>query len=303
MMKKSPRNCIICGGKGILDIWNGLDVLVCRWCGLAWRSSFNLTMDYYVNLNFGELDLSEAKASSRIRNSRDRLSLLKRFLPTSNICDVGCGDGSFLVALRDMGYKHCWGIEPSTFGRDLAFKRQLDVIKGDIFELRKLNTSRKIEAITLFHVIEHLSDPIEALKILGKTLSHGGILVIETPDLEASIQKVTDHCNPLVCDEHLFYWSKKSLHAIISRAGFKILLVAHRSFDWKNSSIKCSLARLGLFYSTSRKEVPYSFLSDELGGMKVIRTNFLRKCLRTFLAYFVHIVGRDDYLIVVAERL
>ena len=131
-------------------------------------------------------------------------------------------------------------------------------------------------------------------------------LVIETPDSNASIQKVTDHKNALIYHEHLFYWNEKALRMILKKLGFRILAIQHRSFDWKNAPIRASLARLGFFNKSfvnfGSQEGKTSEKIGPINNGKKLRNNPFRKLMRSMLAYLVHSLGRDDYIFVVAER-
>ncbi|MEK7614405.1 MAG: class I SAM-dependent methyltransferase [Patescibacteria group bacterium] len=305
-MKQSPKNCIVCGAGGTPQTWNGIDILNCRSCGLAWRASFDIPVDYYAKLNAGRPEPGEGKIVSRLRNAEDRLASTMRFLPKDGVCDIGCGDGSFLSALKEEGYRNCFGIEPSYYNCEIASKNQLEVIKGDVSSLGQEAQKRKIRAITLFHVIEHLSGPMGVLQNIKNVLRPGGVLVIETPDSNASIQKVTDHKNALIYHEHLFYWNEKALRMILKKLGFRILAIQHRSFDWKNAPIRASLARLGFFNKSfvnfGSQEGKTSEKIGPINNGKKLRNNPFRKLMRSMLAYLVHSLGRDDYIFVVAER-
>jgi len=305
-MKQSSENCIVCGTVGVLQRWNDIDILNCRSCGLAWRASFDIPMDYYAKLNSGRPEPGEGKVVSRLRNAEDRLASITKFLPKDGVCDIGCGDGSFLSVLKKKGYSDCFGIEPSSYNCEIASKNQLEVIKGDVSSLGQEAQKRKIRAITLFHVIEHLSDPAEVLQNIKNVLRSGGVLVIETPDSNASIQKATDHKNALIYHEHLFYWNEKALRMILKKLGFRILAIQHRSFDWENASMRASLARLGLFnepfVNFGSQEGKTSEKIRPTNSEKKLYNNPFRKLMRSTLAYLVHSLGRDDYIFVVAER-
>lgn len=305
-MKQPPKNCIACGIEGMPCIWNDIGILNCENCGLAWRDSFDVPVNYYTELNLEKPDVGEDKAFSRISNAKDRLASIKKFLPKDGVCDIGCGDGSFLSVLKDAGFKECWGIEPSIYACSIGLKNGLDIVKGDIFELQKNKNRKKINAVSIFHVIEHLSDPAEELSIIKEALNPGGFLIIETPDSNASIQKITGHKNALIYREHLFYWNEKSLRVILEKLGFRIITVKHRSFDWKNAPIRVSLMRLGLldepFVDLGNQERKTSEDIGSKNNGKKANDNFFWKLVRNTLAYLVHLLGRDDYIFVVAER-
>lgn len=302
-MKPAPKKCIVCNAEGEQNEWNNMEVLRCPNCGLAWRSKFDITANYYIDLHTGEGDVDKERVVTRLHNAEDRLISLKKFLPRNGVCDIGCGDGSFLSVLRNNGYQECWGIEPSVYACASALEKKLDVVTGNLSNLQHAKEGRSFKACTLFHVIEHVPDPLEVLQVLRDALPLGGIVIIETPDADAAIQKATNHKNALIYHEHLFYWTEKSLHMALEQNGFKVVQVSRRSFDWRHSSVQSSLMRLGWrFNIEKRKTRPH--IQARPGTAMPIRldTSLLRMLVRTILVHLVHMLGRDDYLLVVAKR-
>ncbi len=294
--------CIVCGSRANEKLWNSLGIYECSECGLAWRKHFDLEENYYKELNHERTILEEEKKTSRERNSWSRFLAIRSYLPQSGICDVGCGEGFFLEVLKGEGYEDIWGIEPSLFSYNLAKKYGHEVHNSDISALKPMG--KEVNAFTLFHVIEHLGDPKVDLEILKNKLTPNGVLVIETPDINASMQKVTDHRNPLIYHEHLYYWSRKSMKMFLEQNGFKVLSMKRRSFDWENAPIRSSLTRLGLKpKSTQAISGVNRTTRGGSGSSKNDKPNMMREWIRKLLAYTVHILRKDDYLLVVARRV
>ena len=262
-----------------------------------------MSANYYTDLNREKTELGEGKSTARLRNARDRLHSIQHLLPKSGVCDVGCGEGSFLSVLREKGYEQCWGIEPSTYAYNLAVHNKLDVVQGNISDLPRVRKERVSNALTLFHVIEHLPEPIEALRSLKSLLPPRGALVLETPDGDAPVQKATDHQNELVYPEHLFYWTEGSLRKALELTEFEVLLVRRRSFDWKHTPIRVSLLRLGILRDrVNSSTVGISPRTGVETSLESRRGGVVRGLVRTVLAHLVHLLQRDDYLLVVARR-
>ena len=136
--------------------------------------------------------------------------------------DVGCGDGRLLRVFQKHGWE-VFGVEPSS-----RFKgnHNLNIFKGTVDQL-KLN--KKMDAVILNFVLEHLPDPIELLKIIkNKLIIKGGVLVIEVPNDFNDLQLICDISNHtgkywLRFPDHLNYFSFKSLRKLLESLGFKIL--------------------------------------------------------------------------------
>ena len=123
------------------------------------------------------------------------------------IVDIGCGRGEWLELLRDNGLA-AYGIDVNSMIVERTASLGLDVRVADLLEhLRSLADCTR-SAVTAFHVVEHVPFAIlvdfldEALRVIAP----GGILVLETPNLENLRVGATTfyydptHCNPLPPD-------------------------------------------------------------------------------------------------------
>ena len=108
--------------------------------------------------------------------------------PPGRMLDLGCGDGIVLhLARRDGWDVH--GIE--LFPEQVALVREtlgLDVQVSDIESFRGAPASWDVVLLT--HVLEHLPDPVGALRKIGELLAADGIGVLEFPNINALDAKV-----------------------------------------------------------------------------------------------------------------
>ena len=96
------------------------------------------------------------------------------------VLDVGCGDGSLLMALKDAGWQ-VTGTEIDPKAAAAARARGLEVHHGTLDSVT-LQPGR-FQAIVLNHVIEHVPDPVASLKVCGQLLAEEGLIVVLTPNL------------------------------------------------------------------------------------------------------------------------
>ncbi len=138
-----------------------VNVLRCKNCGLVFLDSAPAD-NYYEDsmMNCGEKNIDKYRSLTKNDDLR-RVNMLKDIVCNRSVLDFGCGNGGFLRNLGDNVRKGA-GVELENYCREtlisegISCKKYLD------------EYSEKFDAITMFHVIEHLSDPISILHNLKK---------------------------------------------------------------------------------------------------------------------------------------
>ncbi|MDI6779052.1 MAG: class I SAM-dependent methyltransferase [Bacteroidota bacterium] len=93
--------------------------------------------------------------------------------------DVGSGPGSLVKLASDNGWEAS-GLEISKWAVDYAKKNNVNVIEGTLDGVKFIDES--FDVISMFDVLEHLSDPYNNIGEIFRILKPGGVLVIETPN-------------------------------------------------------------------------------------------------------------------------
>jgi 2-polyprenyl-3-methyl-5-hydroxy-6-metoxy-1,4-benzoquinol methylase len=116
-----------------------------------------------------------------------RAGMLSRYMPKGGrILDVGCGNGRFLKSILRHGTFELHGLEtPGKAARRAAANPQLHLKVGSL-EPSDF-PENYFDAVTLFHVFEHLPQPMHTLKIIAGILRRGGVCVVSFPNI-ASLQ-------------------------------------------------------------------------------------------------------------------
>ena len=137
----------------------------------------------------------------------------------AHVLDVGCYDGSFLSRLPNNVIKLGVDIdEPAVErGRDLYKEQNIQFFLGD-FETF-LFSGPEPDAITMYHVLEHLPRPVEVLKKLRSIAKSSTGLIIEVPVIENG---KTNDINGFFSIQHATHFSRNSLHNCIELAGWAI---------------------------------------------------------------------------------
>ena len=157
------------------------------------------------------------------RRRRARAGQFIRHLPgaagAATLLDVGCGSGGFLRVARMLGYA-ARGIEFDPSAAALAQGNGFDVLVGTISEAEVESAS--IDQITLNHVIEHLYEPVAALRRMHGWLRPGGRIWLQTPNVDgAGAARYGADWRGLEPPRHLVMFGPASLRLALQRAGFE----------------------------------------------------------------------------------
>jgi len=198
------------------------NVVRCRLCGLVYvnpRPTQQEIKKYYPK-QYGAYRGASAK-SPDVREMRKRLLKVRRFKSGGRILDVGCGDGSFLLAAKKEGWEVA-GVEINEAASDYARRLGLNVFTGELVDANL--RSDHFDVITLWAVVEHLHNPVGTLKELRRILKDDGLLVITTQNFDSLEAKIfSARWFHLDVPRHLYQFDPITLGKILSRAGFQIV--------------------------------------------------------------------------------
>ncbi len=185
--------------------------------------------DYFQNKNsstFGYQNYLEDQ--KKIKTTfRKRLKEIEKIKSPGKLLDVGCALGFFMETASENGWQ-VEGVEISKFAADYIKKNpNFTTFIGD-FQKIDLKT-KQYDLITLWDVIEHLTNPADVFKKIHTLLKEDGLIVITTPDVGSFPAKITKHrwVGYKLSDEHLTYFSYQTLERILDLAGFKIIKSHH----------------------------------------------------------------------------
>lgn len=132
--------------------------------------------------------------------------------------DVGAGNGAYLLSVRSAGWEIV-GVEPDPAAAAVARRTGLDVREGSIHSLQSGDGT--FDVITMNHVIEHVHEPRKVLSEAFRLLRPGGILYLETPNIESyGHRRFGRHWRGLEPPRHLVLFNWNSLEALLSEVGF-----------------------------------------------------------------------------------
>jgi SAM-dependent methyltransferase len=160
------------------------------------------------------------------------------------VVDVGCAKGGLLWFLKQRGFSRLQGVEIDPRCVEYARSRfGLDVHEGSVANLPF--GDNEVDLLIYNHVLEHLDDPLSALREAGRVLKHGGLLFVEVPDASRYAAGRIFDFFWLCMREHLNHFDPAHLEILAALAGFDH--VAGRQAFLPNSPQYVYPSLLGLF--------------------------------------------------------
>ena len=163
----------------------------------------------------------DSQYQMRVRSFLSALHKHATYLPPkgSRVLDIGTAGGAFLEAAEKFGYD-AHGLEPSADLVQRGKSRGLQIQQGTI-ELHTFQP-HSFDLVCLWDVIEHLPDPLNALREAKKLLKPGGVLLINFPDIGTWQAKLAGARFWWIISVHLHHFTRRSLAHLCEKAGFKV---------------------------------------------------------------------------------
>ena len=182
-----------------------------------------------------------------------------------SIFEVGGGNGFFLEAAKDGGFKKVAGVEPST---EAIKAVRSDIKPHMIASMMKANVlaADSFEVGTMFHTLDHLTDPVATLQDCLASLKSGGVFVVAVHNERAWSARLMGERSPIIDVEHTHLYTRKSGEALFKKIGF----VDVKSGAYNNHYSLAYILHLLPISRNFRKKVLESSFGNILSKIKVI---------------------------------
>jgi 2-polyprenyl-3-methyl-5-hydroxy-6-metoxy-1,4-benzoquinol methylase len=244
MQTEFLQRCNVCDSAMIDMVDRECNIAKCRVCGYVFdnpRPTLEELISFYSRPGKYNSWLSELEPRELLWKRRlDKLRSTKKM---GSVLDVGAGIGQFLDQARN-AYSEVYGTEVSSAAVAIAREKyKLQLFQGTLEELDA--GGKCFDNITLFHVLEHVTDPKSVLKRCHSLLSGDGVLVIAVPNeigsLRAFAKRVLGKIGlrkqghsgkvglPRIAldgsiDEiHLSHFTVPVLHRLLQESGFSVV--------------------------------------------------------------------------------
>ena len=244
MVESSVQACTVCGSRNsflLLKKQSGdfekatISVFKCYDCMAVYLGGYKTDFDgdlyeYYRQYQGvrREVLFSPLTVKSYLRV----LELFTRHTSGKSILDVGCGKGDFV----DAGLRAGWdihGIEPAQPAVEIAQSLGLPVARLDFFSDDICRASYDI--VTMFEVLEHVSNPISFLRRAADVVRPGGLVYLTTPNFASLDRRILGADWPVIHREHLNYFTPQILiSAILERTDLTVLHSETRNVSFQS---------------------------------------------------------------------
>lgn len=159
----------------------------------------------------------------RLDRGEPMAEVVRSTLPQAGarLCDVGCGNGWLARALAQRGYAMT-GVERDAKAVSFA-DASFRVVEGSAESLPPDVSTRSFDGVLLSHVLEHLVDPVAALRGLQVLARPGARLICEVPNMRCDAARLRGlSWAHLDVPRHLNFFTEQSLRAAMTAAGLEV---------------------------------------------------------------------------------
>ncbi len=137
------------------------------------------------------------------------------------VLDIGCGSGGYLAFLAGLGWS-CYGVE--TGAKSRAYAQEVLGLTVHPGPLEACGfPDGFFDVVTMWHVIEHLADPIGTFREIHRILKPDGAVLLRTPNIDSwEARWFRANWYGMDSPRHVCLFSPDTLHALLGRSGFAV---------------------------------------------------------------------------------
>ena len=151
-----------------------------------------------------------------------RKELLQHVGTNRKWIDIGTGSGGILDELSQLA-SQASAVEPQKIARE-----SLKKLGYDVYSCIETTNEDNFDVVTLFHVFEHFTNPLEDLKLISLKMASQGRIIIEVPHAKDFLISFLEHESFkkfTFWSEHLILHTRQSLTTFLEKAGFEDIVV------------------------------------------------------------------------------
>ena len=220
------ENCFLCGSSEFKMIHKGvrgggtIDVLRCNDCGLVRLSEVMDAPDEFYRESGMRDGCVESLEKLRLETRDDdgrRFCFTKKMITNKNVLDFGCGDGGYLLRAKEVASEVC-GVELEASVRAALQKEGFQCYE-------RIAEVGQMDVVTMFHVLEHLPNPVEALHEIMDHVVPNGMLIVEVPNADdalLSLYQCEAFADFTYWKCHIYLYTMDTLRLLVKKAGLQV---------------------------------------------------------------------------------
>ncbi|MBF0587495.1 MAG: class I SAM-dependent methyltransferase [Magnetococcales bacterium] len=202
-------------------------VLRCAKSGVIFLSDFaHMDPSHYVEKDgMAYWDADDWRGAVRVGHT-DAVRRAEQFqdlIANRSWLDFGTGAGGLLVRLNEIA-REAVAVELQREARQALIEHGYTAFES----VEQMAPGRLFDIVTLFHVMEHLTDPLTTLRQLHDRLKSGGKIIVEVPHARDFLMDFL-HLEPFkkftFWSEHLILHTRSSLETFLHAAGFEAVSI------------------------------------------------------------------------------
>lgn len=191
--------------------------------GVIFIDNYYVGDDTYERGNYRLIEAPLGGDLEDLTDTERRCETYEQFYVGKEICDFGCGAGSFVKRVSPV-VRSAYAVELQQSFRENLTGSGIRCV-SDLSEI-----DEQMDTMFLFHSFEHLPFPITALKQIREKLKGGGKgrIVIEVPharDFLIDRLCVAEFIKFTLWSQHLLLHTRSSLEAFLRDAGFRDIVL------------------------------------------------------------------------------
>ena len=237
-MRVSP--CEQCGSLDRLPLFSGVRDYIsneifaiqrCESCGLCVTDPL-LTDEVIARYYPQRYRTDRQKYTGPSRVKLRAAAVPKHFDPNfrGKLLDLGCGNGAFALEMQQRG----WDVavtEINDAALDEMRAKGMEAKRPD--EAMRDGFAKKFDAITAWHVLEHVEHPLALAKWARTQLTPDGIFQATVPNLASwQAQVFNEEWLHLDVPRHRYHFTPGTLPALLHEAGFEIIHSTRFTFEY-----------------------------------------------------------------------
>ena len=182
--------------------------------------------------------------------------------------DIGSSYGLFV----DEAYRRGWqayGMEIDPIACKYCRKNFPNIILFDNPLENDELPENYFDVITLWGVIEHMCDPALSLKLIRKAIKPGGLIFIDTGDVESWPKRLLGKSWWHFMGQHLYFYSKKTLSELLKKSGFRVKEIDTHKIYFSISSLSNSLKRYPAIWKLAHRVMCNRLVTNRLVPLKI----------------------------------